>query len=134
MACQCHCLLFLLFFLRFNERLTSQGAAIRTAEVLLEVRSHYQVQSTLLSPFLFSLEFFHFFLPFLFAFSPLFLHLTQDLKSQNIDDFEYHLLTNFAALGRKQKNDAEYVLAEFMKLLSDEQTVRTFSSAKKIES
>lgn len=55
---------------------------------------------------------------FITFFSPL-----KDLKSQNIDDFEYHLLTNFASLARKQKNDAEYVLAEFMKLLSDERYV-----------
>ena len=48
----------------------------------------------------------------------------KELKSQNVDDFEYHLLSNFASLARKQKNDAEYVLAEFMKLLSDERYVR----------
>ncbi|KAI2804077.1 Tetratricopeptide repeat protein 21B [Blomia tropicalis] len=46
--------------------------------------------------------------------------LLEGTKSQNIDDIEYKLLANLTSLSRKQKNDAEYVLSEFMKLLSDE--------------
>lgn len=50
------------------------------------------------------------------------------MKSQNADDFDFHLLTNFVSLARKQKSDAEYVLAEFMKLQSDERYVGAIAS------
>lgn len=50
--------------------------------------------------------------------------LLDELKSQNIDSLEHQILSNIVALSRRLKSDAEYVLADFMKLLSEERYVR----------
>lgn len=47
----------------------------------------------------------------------------QNLKGQVMDEFDYHLLSYFVILARKQKSDIEYVLSELMKLLSEDRYV-----------
>lgn len=86
--------------MKFNDKLDSQEAAITTAELLLEV-------------FLISICFNLFI--FLFC---------KNLKARNADDFEYNLLNYLVILARKQKSDAEYVVGELMKLMSEERYVR----------
>ncbi|XP_027204714.2 tetratricopeptide repeat protein 21B-like isoform X2 [Dermatophagoides pteronyssinus] len=46
--------------------------------------------------------------------------LVEILKLQNPEDFQVHLLNNLVLLAKKQKNDAEFVLSDLMKYLSNE--------------
>ncbi|KAH7636639.1 tetratricopeptide repeat protein 21b-like [Dermatophagoides farinae] len=46
--------------------------------------------------------------------------LVEVLRLQNPEDFHVHLLNNLVLLAKKQKNDAEFVLSDLMKYLSNE--------------
>lgn len=49
--------------------------------------------------------------------------IRQVLRLQNPEDFHVHLLNNLVLLAKKQKNDAEFVLSDLMKYLSNERYV-----------